>query len=129
MVSFDDLQFNPKEEKLPNELIMSSKEYKILNSKLNYLLQIKSDTGGNNYYKDLHGKVYFYSGVITRLVEFNTEYTKQFEDKSEKDAKVFEKLEEFVSGIKETLSKVYLSNQSHLLRISLINGFEHRVKH
>lgn len=49
MVSFLELQFNPKEEDIPNDIIMSSKQFKILNSKMNYLLQFMADTGGKNY--------------------------------------------------------------------------------
>lgn len=63
-------------------------------------------------YKELHDKFDVLAGDITQLVDFNTEYTKQFEAKSEKDAKVFEKMEEFLSSTKENLSKVDLSNQS-----------------
>ncbi|CAH1453256.1 unnamed protein product [Lactuca virosa] len=54
-------------------------------------------------YKDLHGKVDVLAVEITRLVEFNTKYPKQFQAKLEKDTMVFEKLEEFMFGIKETL--------------------------
>ncbi|CAH1423667.1 unnamed protein product [Lactuca virosa] len=38
MVSFADLQFNPKEYDILDELIMSSKKFKILNSKMIYIL-------------------------------------------------------------------------------------------
>ncbi|CAI9298410.1 unnamed protein product [Lactuca saligna] len=41
MVSFVNLQFDPNEENVPDNLIMSRKEFKILNSKINYLLQIQ----------------------------------------------------------------------------------------
>ncbi|CAH1413460.1 unnamed protein product [Lactuca virosa] len=49
MVSFVELQFNLEENDIPDELIMSSKHFMILNSKINYLLQITGDTGGRNY--------------------------------------------------------------------------------
>lgn len=60
-------------------------------------------------YKDIQGKVDVLVVAITRLVEVNIEYTKKFEAKSENDTKVFEKLDKFLSGIKETLSKDDLS--------------------
>lgn len=63
-------------------------------------------------YKLLHGKVDVIVGAIMSLVEFNNEYTKSFEAKSEKDEKVFEKMDKFLSGIKESLSKVDLLNPS-----------------
>lgn len=62
-------------------------------------------------YNLLHGKVDVIVSAITRQVEFNNEYTKQFEARSEEDKKMFEKMEEFLSGIKETLSKFDLLNQ------------------
>ncbi|CAI9284350.1 unnamed protein product [Lactuca saligna] len=49
MVSFVDLQFDPKKENVPDDLIISSKKFKILNSKINCLLQIQADTGGRNF--------------------------------------------------------------------------------
>lgn len=49
MVSFVDLQFDPEEENVPDEMIMLGKQVKILNSKLNSLLQIQVDTGGRNF--------------------------------------------------------------------------------
>ena len=70
-------------------------------------------------YKLLHGKVDVIVGAITRLVEFNNEYNKQLQAKSEKDENVFEKMEEFLSGIKEYLSKLDLSNKSTISQESL----------
>lgn len=49
MVSFADLQFDPDEDNIPDNMIMSGKQFKILNNKLNYLLQIQDDTGGRNF--------------------------------------------------------------------------------
>ncbi|CAH1450596.1 unnamed protein product [Lactuca virosa] len=65
-------------------------------------------------YKELQGKFDVLAGALTRLVDFTTKYTKQLEAKSEKNAKRFEKIEKFLSSIKETLSKVDLSNQSSI---------------
>ncbi|CAI9265623.1 unnamed protein product [Lactuca saligna] len=81
-------------------------------------------------YMLLHGKVDIISTAITRLVEFN-EYTNQFQTKYEKDEKVFEKVEEFVSGIKDTLLKVDLSNQSHISQESIlvmVSNIESNIK-
>lgn len=38
MVSFAEIQFDPKEENIPDEMIMSGKKFKILNSKMNLIL-------------------------------------------------------------------------------------------
>ncbi|CAI9268460.1 unnamed protein product [Lactuca saligna] len=49
MVSFDDLQFDTDEENLPGDLNMSGKQFKLLNSTINYLLQIQEDTWGRHF--------------------------------------------------------------------------------
>ncbi|CAH1449526.1 unnamed protein product [Lactuca virosa] len=49
MVSFVDLQFNPGEENVPEDLIMSGKHFKIFNSKINSLLQLQEDIEGRNF--------------------------------------------------------------------------------
>ncbi|CAH1449341.1 unnamed protein product [Lactuca virosa] len=208
MVSFAELQFNPEENDIPDELIMSGKQLRIINSKINSLLQITVDTRGKNYvtgvemdyllksqesrlrnlievvepkqeerlvthsksfyyeiqklrdvaqerheffmekvnatkesldlkvskikslmseevkkleenYKLLHGKVDVIIGAITHLVKFDNEYTKEFQANSKPDEKVFEKVEEFLSGIKDTFLKVDLSNQSNISQESI----------
>lgn len=48
MVSFGDIQFVPEEENIPDHLLMSGKQLKILNRKLNSLLQIQVDTRSPN---------------------------------------------------------------------------------
>ncbi|CAI9262683.1 unnamed protein product [Lactuca saligna] len=48
-VSFVNLQFDPEEENDPDDLIMPGKQFKILNSKINFLLQLQADTGGKNF--------------------------------------------------------------------------------
>lgn len=46
MVSFADLQFDPEEDNVPNNMLMSSKQCKILNNKHKSILQIQADTRG-----------------------------------------------------------------------------------
>ncbi|CAI9284827.1 unnamed protein product [Lactuca saligna] len=48
MVSFGDLQFDPEEEGIPDHMLISRKQFKILNRKLNSLLQIQADTGSRH---------------------------------------------------------------------------------
>ncbi|CAH1425566.1 unnamed protein product [Lactuca virosa] len=48
MVSFADLEFDPEEDNVPDIMLMAGKHFKILNNKLNYLLQIQDDTKGRN---------------------------------------------------------------------------------
>lgn len=82
-------------------------------------------------YNLLHGKVDVIVSAITRQVEFNNEYTKQFEARSEEDKKMFEKMEEFLSGIKETLSKFDLLNQWIISQESLsqmVSNIESNIK-
>ncbi|CAI9296860.1 unnamed protein product [Lactuca saligna] len=43
--TFGDIQFDPKEEEIPDNLILTGKQFKILNQKLNSLLQIQADRG------------------------------------------------------------------------------------
>lgn len=35
MISFDDIQFDPEEDNIPNHMLMSAKQFKILYHKLN----------------------------------------------------------------------------------------------
>lgn len=46
--SFVEILFNSEEENIPNRMLMSGKQFKILNRKLNCLLQIQADGGGKN---------------------------------------------------------------------------------
>lgn len=64
--------------------------------------------------KLLHKKVDVVANATTRLIEditaFNNDYSKHLKLKAEKDDKMFEKFEEFLSDFKETLSTFYISN-------------------
>ncbi|CAI9272959.1 unnamed protein product [Lactuca saligna] len=63
-------------------------------------------------YNLLHKKVDVVENATTCLIEditaFNKDYSTDLKVKIEKDDKVFEKMEEFMSNFKETLSKVHL---------------------
>lgn len=48
MVSFADIQFDPEEENIPDHMLMSDKQFKILNRKLNSLLPLQADVGCQN---------------------------------------------------------------------------------
>lgn len=48
MVSFTELQFDPEEDNIPNEMIMSGRQFNILNSKMNLILQFLADTGSKH---------------------------------------------------------------------------------
>ncbi|CAI9275729.1 unnamed protein product [Lactuca saligna] len=48
LVSFFELQFNPDEEDIPDYLIMSGKQFKILNIKMKMILQFLVDTRTKN---------------------------------------------------------------------------------
>ncbi|CAH1453072.1 unnamed protein product [Lactuca virosa] len=56
-----------------------------------------------------HSKVDVVVDAIAKLVEFNTAYSTKVEEKPEQDSKVSTKLVEFLSSIKETISKDDLS--------------------
>lgn len=45
MVSFADVQFDHEEDNIPNHMLMSGKKFKILNRKLNSLLQLQANAG------------------------------------------------------------------------------------
>lgn len=60
----------------------------------------------------LHGKVDIVADVIVKLVEYNYDYSTKLDVKTTSDSKVFEKLEEVLSSIKESVSQFALSNQS-----------------
>ncbi|CAI9265557.1 unnamed protein product [Lactuca saligna] len=148
MVSFANLEFDPEEENVPDNMIMSSKQFRILNNKINSLLQIqlryvakelhdlfveqvskvkeyvdlkmvklKSEIAKEvdkmeKNYNVLYRMVNIVSTTIKKRVEFNTDYSIKLEEKSEKDSQVFTKQEEFLTSIKESISKADLSNQS-----------------
>lgn len=76
-------------------------------AKLKSLLSKEVNKMEENYTL-LNGKIDVIVGAITKLVEFNTKYTKYFEAKLENDKKVIVKMEEFLSCINESLSKVDL---------------------
>ena len=63
-------------------------------------------------YTFLHGKVDVIAIAIPKSAELNPKYTDKLEAKSEKDSQVFEKMEEFLSSIKESILKVNLLHQS-----------------
>lgn len=63
-------------------------------------------------YTLLHGKVNVIAIAITKSADLNSKYTNKLKSKSEKDSQVFEKMEEFLSSIKESILKVNLSHQS-----------------
>ncbi|CAI9287889.1 unnamed protein product [Lactuca saligna] len=48
IVSFVDIQFDPEEENIPDHVLMSSKQFKLLNRKINSLLQLQADAGNRN---------------------------------------------------------------------------------
>ena len=70
-------------------------------------------------YTFLHGKVDVIVISITKLVESNNRYLNKIEWKSQKDSQVFEKMEEFLSSIKESISKDAISNQSTISQDSI----------
>ncbi|CAI9302880.1 unnamed protein product [Lactuca saligna] len=76
-------------------------------------------------YTLLHRKVDVIATAITKLVEFNIDYSTKLEEKSEKDSRVFVKLEEFLSSIKESILKVDLLNSSLFLKSQSLNWFEY----
>lgn len=49
MGSFADIEFDPEEENITNRMLMSGKQSKILNRKLNSVLQLQANAGGQNY--------------------------------------------------------------------------------
>ncbi|CAI9299054.1 unnamed protein product [Lactuca saligna] len=48
MFSFADIQFDHEEENIPDHMLMSGKQFKILNQKLNFLRYIKANTRSRN---------------------------------------------------------------------------------
>ncbi|CAH1440244.1 unnamed protein product [Lactuca virosa] len=60
----------------------------------------------------LHGKVDVATDPIVKLLDYNTTYSTNLDVKSDQDSKVFAKLEEFFSSIKESVSKIDISTQS-----------------
>lgn len=49
MVSFFDLQCDPEEDNVLDNMIMSGNKFKMLKNKINSLLQLEADTRGRNF--------------------------------------------------------------------------------
>ena len=49
MVSFAEIQFDPKEDNIYDNMLMSGKQFMIVNHKLNSFLQIQAYTGARNF--------------------------------------------------------------------------------
>lgn len=72
-------------------------------------------------YSNLHCKVDVIFDFIAKLVEYNTSYSTKLDVKSESGSKVFDNLEEFLSGIKESVSQDVLSNQSSVSQENIVH--------
>lgn len=44
--TFEELEFDPEEEDIPDHMMMSGKQFKILNNKLNTIIQSQADAWG-----------------------------------------------------------------------------------
>ncbi|CAI9301956.1 unnamed protein product [Lactuca saligna] len=159
MVSFAEIQFHPEEDNIPNHMLMSGKQFKILNNKLNSLLQIQADTGGrhskwtyNNIQHEItkfrdvakehhilfveevqksSWKVYVVVETIKKLAEYNNSFTTKVDVKNEFDSKVLLKLDEVLGNLKESMSKLDLSQQSTISMESIskmISSLEKSLK-
>ncbi|CAH1447373.1 unnamed protein product [Lactuca virosa] len=80
-------------------------------------------------YSTLHGKVDVISDVVAKLVEYNTSYSTKLDAKTEQDSKVFENMEEFMSSLKESLSKLHLSQQYYVSGINLKDDFIYWIEY
>ncbi|CAI9278664.1 unnamed protein product [Lactuca saligna] len=76
-------------------------------------------------------KVDVVADAIAKLVEYNTSYSTKRDAKTELGSQVFAKLEEFLSSIKESISKADLLNRSSISQESiskLISSIEANLK-
>lgn len=70
-------------------------------------------------YQNLHSKMDVIVDAIKKLVEYNSLFSTTLEAKTTSDQKVFYKLEEFQGSLKESLSKLDLSQQSTVSQDSI----------
>lgn len=63
-------------------------------------------------YSNLHGKVDVIANAITMLVEYHNSFSTKRDAKTDHDSKVFEKLEDLLGSLKESMSKIDISHQS-----------------
>ncbi|CAI9288637.1 unnamed protein product [Lactuca saligna] len=133
MVSFAKIQFD-LEENIPDHMLMFGKQFKILNQKLNSLLQLQANAGSRNSvsgievdvilkaqvvkldhnYSVLNTKVDIVPAAVTKVVEFHSFLRTKIDKKSEYDSQSFAKLEELLGSLKELLSKLGSSLQSSI---------------
>ncbi|CAI9282257.1 unnamed protein product [Lactuca saligna] len=87
MVAFSDLEFHPKEDDVPDNVIMLGKQFKTLNSKLNLILHFLNDSVGKSSVSGFEVNVLI--RATTRLVEdltvFNNDYSGNLKLKNEAD--------------------------------------------
>lgn len=79
-VSFIEIQFNPEEEDIHDDLIISGKQYKILNSKMNSLFQFMGNTIGKNCVTRVEVD-YLLKAQESRLRTLNGEVDKNHEER------------------------------------------------
>ncbi|CAI9269990.1 unnamed protein product [Lactuca saligna] len=89
IVAFAKLQFNPKEKDIRNELIMLGKQFKILNSKMNSVLQLLANTGGKNYVSRVEFE-YLLKAQESRLQSVIKDVAKKHENKMANQSRNFE---------------------------------------
>lgn len=63
-------------------------------------------------YYILHGNINVIVDAITKLVQYHTSFSTKFNAKTEIDSKLFDKLEELLGSLKESMSNIDLSQQS-----------------
>ncbi|CAI9269573.1 unnamed protein product [Lactuca saligna] len=69
---------------------------------------------------DLHGKVNVLGDALAKSVEYNTIYSTTLDEKSPKDSKVFSQLEEFFTGVKDSITNVAISYKSYVSLESIL---------
>ncbi|CAI9260552.1 unnamed protein product [Lactuca saligna] len=82
-------------------------------------------------YLRLHSKVDVLVDAIKKPVEYHTLFSTKVEAKTETNSKVFEKLEEFLGSLTESLSKLVLSQQSTISQdsiLKMISSLESNLK-
>ncbi|CAI9300406.1 unnamed protein product [Lactuca saligna] len=144
-VSFADLQFDPEEEDIPNHMLISGKQFKIHNYRLNLLLRLQADVGNRNSVSGIEVDVMIKAqelclkammdqmdknnelrvdivvDAVKRLVEYHTSL----------NSKEFVHLQGLLAEVKEMISKLAIPSSLTVSQESILQMFsslENRLK-
>ncbi|CAI9298381.1 unnamed protein product [Lactuca saligna] len=119
--TFGDIHFDPEEEEIPDNMILTGKQFKILNQKLNSLLQIQADGGGKHSelpedmskdievaqkdYASINQKMDIIVDAVTKFVKIYEVLGPKVDQMSKDEVQSFSEIKKLLTELKEIVSK------------------------